>query len=245
MTNAPLEVVFFDVDDTLYSSTEFAELARERAVQAMLARGLRMDAARVLAELQGVVAEFSSNDDRHFDRLLERLPAEATAGVNKALLVVAGVMAYHETKWKELHIRPRARQLLEDLAAAPLRLGVITSGITKKQMEKILRLGLDRYVDPGLIVITDQQGIAKSNPQLYERAARLAGVAPARAMHVGDHPAHDVDSARRAGLITVWHRGGGKYSALQPRERPDHVIQDLDELRAILRQHYGLTLGSG
>ncbi|TAH35005.1 MAG: HAD family hydrolase [Planctomycetota bacterium] len=239
-----LRALFFDVDDTLYSSTQFAESARERAVDAMLARGLRMERARVLQELQGVVAEFSSNDDRHFDRLLERLPASATAGVNKALLVVAGVIAYHQTKWEELRIRTSAQRLLEDLAATELRLGVITSGITKKQMEKILRLGLDRYVDPGLIFITDQQGIAKSNAKLYVRAAQVAGVPPAAAMHVGDHPAHDVDSAKRAGMIAVWHRGGGKYSALEPAERPDHVIDDLGELRALLAEHYAVRLGA-
>ena len=239
-----LRVLFFDVDDTLYSSTQFAERARERAVEAMVARGLRLEKERVLAELTGVVSEFSSNDDRHFDRLLERLPPAATKGVNKALLVVAGVMAYHETKWKELKIRPKARQLLQDLAATDLRLGVITSGITKKQMEKILRLGLDRFIDPELIVITDQQGIAKSNPKLYERAARLAAVRPGEAMHVGDHPAHDVDASKRAGMVAVWHRGGGKYSTLEPAEQPDHVIADLGQLRRVLLEHYSIRAGA-
>lgn len=237
-----LRAIFFDIDDTLYSSTEFAELARERAVDAMIARGLRAERDRVLAELRGVVEEFSSNDDRHFDRLLERLPPLATRGVNKALLVVAGVIAYHETKWKELRIRPQAQRLLDQLAATELRLGVVSSGLTKKQMEKILRLRLERYVDPQLIFITDQQGIAKSNPKLFERAARAAGARPAEAMHVGDHPQHDVDSAKRAGLVAVWHRGGGKHAALEPREQPDHVIGDLRELGAILRGQYGVRL---
>ncbi len=236
-----LEVIFFDIDDTLYASSDFAGRARERAVEAMLRHGLRAAAEAVLAELAEVVTEFGSNDDRHFDRLLDRLPAEATRGLNKALLVTAGVIAYHETKWRELGIRPQARALLDDLrATTEVRVGVISAGITGKQMEKILRLGLTRYLDPGLVFITDQQGIAKTNPKLYRRAVAAAGVAPERAMMVGDHPERDVHSAHQAGLRTVWHRGQGKYSGTPPASGPDHVIDAIGELRGVLQEHYGL-----
>ena len=94
-----LRAVFFDIDVTLYSSTRFAGLARERAVEAMIARGLQATKGEVLEELAQVVAEFGSNDRNHYDRLLTRLPASAMLGLNPALLVTAGVIAYHETKW--------------------------------------------------------------------------------------------------------------------------------------------------
>ena len=237
-----LGVIFFDIDDTLYSSTTFAWRAREQAVCAMVDRGLKVAEETAMAELREVVAEFGSNDDRHFNRLLERFPAEATAGVNPALLVMAGVIAYHETKWRELTIRAQDRTLLADLRRADMPLGVITAGLTAKQMEKILRLGLDAFLDPGLLFITDQVGISKASPKLYLRAAETAGVEPGRSMHVGDHPLHDVDPAAEAGMVTVLHRGSGKYAHLQGRHQPNHCIDDFGELRGLLREHYGLPL---
>jgi putative hydrolase of the HAD superfamily len=107
-------------------------------------------------------------------------------------------------------------------------------------MEKILRLRLDDFVDPNLIFITDQVGIAKSNPKLYRLAVRAAGVKPHQAMHVGDHPLSDVQSAKKAGLIAVWHRGAGKYTHLLSANKPDHEIRSLEELRPILQEVYGI-----
>lgn len=236
-----LRAIFFDIDDTLYSSTEFAWHARDQAVKAMLRGGLRAEPERVFAELREIVAEFGSNDDRHYNRLLQRLGPEASAGTNPALVVMAGVIAYHDTKWRELKVREDARRLLEDLAARGLRLGVITAGLTMKQAEKVLRLGLDRFLDPQLVLITDQEGIAKTNPKLYRRAAARAGLEPGQAMHVGDHPLHDVDAAKRAGMVAVLHGGSGKYRHVQGGLAPDHRIENLDELRPILGA-YGIDL---
>ncbi len=236
-----LRALFFDIDDTLYSSTRFAWRAREQAVEAMIRAGLRADPGRVMEELQEVVAEFGSNDDRHYNRLLQRLGSDAAAGANPALIVMAGVIAYHETKWRELTITDEARRLLQDLVAAGVRLGVITAGLTMKQAEKVLRLGLEQYLDPQLVFITDQEGIAKTNPKLYRRAAARAGLEPGQTMHVGDHPLHDVDTAKRAGMIAVLHHGSGKYAHLQGGQEPDHRIESLDELRPILAG-YGVDL---
>ena len=58
----------------------------------MIERGLRADKERVLKSLAAVVAEFGSNDDHHYNRLLQRMPASCTAGANHDLLVGAGVI---------------------------------------------------------------------------------------------------------------------------------------------------------
>ena len=56
-----LDVVLFDVDDTLYSTTVFAEKARRNAVRAMVAAGFHVDEAHAVQELGEVVSEFASN----------------------------------------------------------------------------------------------------------------------------------------------------------------------------------------
>lgn len=240
--SSDLKVLFLDIDDTLFGTTDFVQKARAAAVDAMIKRGLQADKERVLKTLAAVVAEFGSNDDHHYNRLLQRMPKSCTAGANHDLLIGAGVIAYHNTKWEELRIKPEAEDLLRDLAATPLRLGVISAGLVHKQVEKVLRLGIDRYLDKDLLFITHAVGIAKSNPRLYARCIEHADVEPGQAMHVGDHPYHDVDAANAAGLRTVWLRGSGKYSTLLPHSEPDYVIDEFVELRALLREHYALQV---
>ena len=75
-----LKVIFLDIDDTLFGTTDFVQEARTKAVEAMIERGLKAEVAPVLQELAEVVAEFGSNDDHHYNRLLKRLPDAATAG---------------------------------------------------------------------------------------------------------------------------------------------------------------------
>ena len=239
----PLKAVFFDIDDTLFSTTAFVARARRQAVEAMRGRGLNVDADLLLVELAAVVEEFGSNDSYHYNRLLQRLPSEATAGRNPNLLVMAGVLAYHETKWRELQLRDETAQLLRGLAKADLRLGVITAGLKTKQMEKILRLGIDQWVDPSLIFITDQIGMAKTNAKLYLLAAKEAGALPTECLHVGDHPHRDVDAAKKAGFQTIWHRGSGKYSNLEPHKPADFTCDSFTELKDILENKYRLALG--
>src|SRR5205085_7117839 len=93
----PLALITFDIDDTLYASTDFARMARENALKAMIDAGLNVTLEQAAAELDEVVSEFSSNDEHHFDRLLKRIPNACLCGFNPAILVAIGVAEYHDT----------------------------------------------------------------------------------------------------------------------------------------------------
>ena len=64
----PPQAIFFDIDDTLFSTTVFADKARRAAIDAMVRCGLRADRNDALRELDEVIAEFSSNYGGHFDK---------------------------------------------------------------------------------------------------------------------------------------------------------------------------------
>jgi putative hydrolase of the HAD superfamily len=236
-----VDVVFFDIDDTLYSTTAFAASARRNAVSAMIEAGLQVDLETGVTELGEVVAEFSSNYDSHFGRLLDRLGPQARDGRNPAVLIAAGVLGYHRTKEAGMRAPADVEEALRSLQDLDIRLGVISAGFQVKQAEKLVRLGLLRYFDPLTIFFTDQVGVGKPNPKLYTLACHQARVAPERAMYVGDRPTHDADPAHQAGLFTVHYTGaGGKYADEQPREPLDHRIADLRELPRILQDVYGV-----
>ena len=237
-----MRIIFFDIDDTLYSTSAFGRQARRNAVQAMVEAGLQAGSEECLRELDEVLAEFGSNYEHHFDRLLQRLPAEALRGLNPALLSAAAVIAYHDTKFRQLAPFPDVPAVLGRLSSAGVRLGVITEGPAVKQAEKLLRLGLNSYFDPAAIFISDQLGISKPNPKLYRRACELVQVAPAEAMYVGDNAPNDVDPANAVGMKTALCRRGGRHDQKPSQTPPTHVIHNLEELDSLLRDTYGVAV---
>lgn len=237
-----LRAVLFDIDDTLFSTTQFAGIARRNAVRAMIAAGLDLSEEALLKELQEVLAEFTSNYDHHFDQLLRRLRPKALERVNPALIVAAGVAAYHDTKFRELKPFDDVVPLLSALRSAGVTTGIITHGWTTKQAEKIVRLGLLPHLDPRAVFISEQLGISKPNPKIYALALRDLGLAPAEAMYVGDSPSHDVTPPKTLGMLAAWAKRASRFTPSPNDREPDHVVNDFVELRTLLRTVHGLDV---
>ena len=239
---ARLDAIFFDIDDTLCATTAFAQRARRNAVRAMLSAGLRGDEESVFRELEEVIAEFSSNYEHHFDKLLMRLRPPSLSRVNPALIVAAGVVAYHDTKFRELYPFDDVIPFFTSLRQAKMRLGVLTHGWTVKQAEKLVRLGLVPYLEPTAVFISDQIGISKPNPKLWSVALADMRLIPAEVMYVGDSPEHDVAPPRSLGMATVWSARAARKTPESTGIEPDHRVQDFRELAEILRSRYGIRL---
>jgi putative hydrolase of the HAD superfamily len=237
-----LKAILFDIDDTLYSTTEFAARARKNAVRAMIEAGLDLPEEVLLKELDEVLTEFSSNYEHHFDKLLQRLRPSSLSRVNPALIVAAGVAAYHDTKFRELKPFDDVIPFFRDLKEAGLRVGIITHGWTVKQAEKLVRLKLVPYLDPKAVFISDQIGISKPNPKLYLTALRDLELEPSQAMYVGDSPEHDVVPPHSIGMITVWASRAAKRPLDAARIVPDHTVASFGELRRILREQYDVPI---
>jgi putative hydrolase of the HAD superfamily len=238
-----LRAIFFDIDDTLYSTSEFANLARRNAIENMRAHGFKMATEDALRELKEVVTEFSSNYEHHFDKLLRRVPKHYWEGVSPTILVAAAVVGYHETKFRELRPYEDAVDVLKELKAhSGLKLGIITSGLALKQAEKLVRLGIVNLFEPAGIFISDEIGISKPNPKLYLRACAAFNARPSETMYVGDRPRMDVDPCNRIGMITVLNKRSARE--YEPGETtPDFEIHNFFDLLDILRDRFGLPVG--
>ncbi len=238
----PLKAVFMDIDDTLFSTSEFADIARENAVRAMVDSGLTMKPERVKTELDEIVSEFSSNYEHHYDKLLLRIPRRFYKGLNPAIIVAAGVVAYHDTKFTQLKPYEDVVEVLRTLADTNLILGVITAGLTIKQTEKLIRLDLLKYFHPGAIFISEQIGISKPNIKLYQRACSDLNLKPAETMYIGDNPVDDIDPPNQIGMVTVHNRRGGKHLDRESRTKPDFAIHNFWDLLDILMNSFGIEL---
>lgn len=83
------------------------------------------------------------------------------------------------------------------------------------------------------IVTAVTAGAAKPHPQIFAQAMEHARSEPAEVLHVGDHPDHDIEGARRAGMLTVWVNR--KAEPWPDELEPPHAeVPDFDALLDLL-----------
>ena len=208
-----MRAIFFDIDNTLFSTRDFARRARSASVEAMIQAGLRIDAPTLMQELDEVVREFSSNYEKHFDKLLLRLPRRVTRGLNPSLIVAAGMVAYHQTKFRHLEPFEDAYEVLRRLALTDLVRGVITEGLEVRLV-----------------------------PKLYQRACGDLNLRPSECMYVGDQPLLDIDPANAIGMVTVRILREGHNRDLRGETEPDHEVENFWDLAEIIKTRYEVAI---
>lgn len=124
---------------------------------------------------------------------------------------------------------PNLIELLEHLQHQNLAMGLITNGFTALQYSNIKSLGIENYFST--ILISEQEGIKKPDPQMFMRAVERLDVKLSESMYVGDHPVNDVQASRKVGMTAVWKRDP-YWNAPVPA---DFIIDDLFELVPIIR----------
>lgn len=96
--------------------------------------------------------------------------------------------------------------------------------------ERLRRFGILEYID--LIVASAEEGVAKPDRRIFERALERAGCRPEEAVMVGDRLDNDIVPANGIGMFTVWIRQGNWKDACprEESEQPDRVVDSLREL---------------
>jgi putative hydrolase of the HAD superfamily len=129
-------------------------------------------------------------------------------------------------KYETYRLYPDVLPALEALRERGVALGIISNW--EGWLESLL-LHLQIRDFFATTTISGHHGVEKPDPRIFELALRGLGVAPAEAAHVGDSVPHDVEGARRAGLLPVLidrHGAHGRREYLR--------IADLRELPAAL-----------
>jgi putative hydrolase of the HAD superfamily len=215
--------ILFDIDDTLFPSSDFSSLARRNAITAMMRLGLHEDYDSLKKELDSIIGEKGSNYSAHFDELCKRLGIE-----EPARYIAAAVAAYHDTK-TAIQPFPKVPYVLLRLKERGHRLYIATNGSSIKQWDKLIRLGIALYFD-GVFVSED---IGRTKDELFfkEVLERLGSEASDCVM-VGDREDADIIPAKKVGITTV-RVMKGKHKDVP--SGADHVISDMGELLPILK----------
>jgi HAD superfamily hydrolase (TIGR01509 family) len=93
------------------------------------------------------------------------------------------------------------------LLARRFRLGIVSNYPFAPLVSQTLeRFGLRAYFDA--VVVSGEVGWCKPHPRPFQEALRRLGVAPQRALFVGDDLCNDLKGAKALGLATVWYAPG-------------------------------------
>ncbi|QHN08663.1 TIGR02253 family HAD-type hydrolase [Methanothermobacter sp. THM-2] len=225
-----LKAVFFDIDDTLYDTSGFARLARKAALNVMIDAGLPLTQDEAYKLLREIIAEKGSNYDKHFNVL-----TKTVFGEEKPLLIALGMITYHNVKFALLRPFPNTTSTLIHLKSRGYRLGVISNGITIKQWEKLIRLGIHHFFDE--VVTSDEVGFEKPNIRIFEEALRRMGCKPERSIMVGNKFNEDILGATNAGMSAILVNSeltDEERDLIEKRGLDVTVIDDISELKEIL-----------
>ena len=207
---SPIKLVGFDLDDCLFDSTGLSNRARLKGIDAMIELGLKIDRQKAIILIQEIVEEYGSNSSMHYDYFIRRLNEVEKLSISsneRYKYIAAAVMAYHAEKINYIKLYNDVPNTLKRLRDMSIKTAIITDGIPIKQYEKILRLDVDDLID--LVVITDEIGIRKPNPQLFSYFLQKFKVKGFETIYVGDNVIKDIIPAKQNNIQSVYiHRGG-------------------------------------
>ncbi len=209
-----IEMVFLDIGGVLYDDTVYAR-AWHRA-------------------LRDAGARFT---DTEFDEEYGRARTEQSGSFRRRLvarfLPDGDLRELESLAARYWHYPPSA--LYEDVVPCleelrgRYRLGVIANqpGDVRTAMR---RDGLDRFFE--VWGVSDELGVGKPDPALFELSVKTAGVSPGASVMVGDRLDYDMRPAARVGMRTVWMLRGEAPDDPTPEQlaETDAAVGGLAEL---------------
>ncbi len=211
------KLVLFDLDRTI-ADYDGARLVRTQyAFEPHFDDRERLDLA--VADALAHVGEGAD----HFEQVL------AAHGISGPELVQEAQRRFQEDLYRGLRLFDETLDVVAAVAAH-VAVGLVTNGPTAIQRPKIELLDIAPLFP--VIVVSEEAGVWKPDPRIFQIALDRVGVAASDAIYVGDSAEHDIPGAHAAGLRAVWiNRLGIDWPGAH---RPDAEIRDLYGLLPLL-----------
>ena len=200
-----LKAVFFDLDDTLYTSfqagdTYAYEKLEEWAVNTFGDKGTGF-AEAFRASRKQLARRQPSMPPTH-DRVLFAQGALERMGLNAVRYARTLHRVYWDAVLAKMTVRPGVIRLLDDLRQAGVKTAVCTDMLADIQMEKLEYLGIADKVD--CLVTSEEAGVDKPGSAIFWLAMHKCRCLPEETVMVGDNFTHDIQGALDVGIDGVW-----------------------------------------
>ena len=214
----PVEVVLFDIDDTL---CEYRRSGAELLALAFDAHGVEPFFA--VEDYYARYGEFAETTDT-----VESLRAACFAAIADGCgrgpelgRAIAGTFA-DERDHRDVRALPGAHEAVASLADEH-RVGVVTNGPPGMQSKKLDALGLADAFE--IVIHAGYDAPAKPSPEPFYRALSALDGDPCSTVHVGNSLPSDVAGAQAAGLRAAWLDDGS-----DPNPVPEYTLASMADL---------------
>lgn len=194
--------VIFDLDDTLYSEKEYVR-SGYKAVSEYLG-----------GKYEEKLWSYFEEGKPAIDEMLKEIGRE----VEKA-----EVLKVYRSHKPDIHPYSGVAEMIAELKAKGIKVGIITDGRPEGQRNKLDALGLD--VDD--VIITDELGgiqFRKPCDIAFRIMATRWRLNPADVVYVGDNPAKDFQALQQLGMRSLWFKNAdGLYYSQADMESIDSL----------------------
>lgn len=197
--------ILFDLDDTLYdTASPFFQVLENYRLENSYSE-------------EATFALFREHCDAAFDlfssgvlTLVEShiMRTQHTFADLGLALTTEEAMHFQETYQKrqaEITLSPGIEQLLNELENRSIPIAVFTNGPEKHQMKKFNALGLDRWVPPARIFISEKIGCPKPHAEAFSHVQEALNATPGELLFIGDTYETDIIGGQAAGWTTLWY----------------------------------------
>jgi HAD superfamily hydrolase (TIGR02253 family) len=230
-----IKAVVFDLDDTLYDRDaaqrqiirlivrQFPQVFQGLSEERIIKTFLESDRLTVIDFDAGQPSD--GMRDKRTRSFLKRLDLKED---NAAAITEMYVRMYPEINVPV----PGAVEMVKALRER-FSLGVITNGLPDVQYRKIEAIGLGGLFST--IILSEEIGIRKPDPRIFQMAARALKVQPEECLFVGDSHRNDVIGSKAAGMQSCWYNRDN-YSPDNTDVKADLIISRLEELPEQLKR---------
>jgi putative hydrolase of the HAD superfamily len=201
-----VRLVLFDLDDTLFDH-KHSRLCGLAALQTLLPKLQAVSLAELEREYEKLLSvDYHAVLDRKISmqegtvQRIKRLCLGYLPNISQEQAQAAGEL-YNHVYLKNRRAVPRAHKFLEACKQFA-KVGVVTNGLVAAQKEKLALCRLEPLVD--FMVTSEETGIKKPAPGIFQEALKRADVAASEAGLVGDSWESDILPAYRLGIKPVW-----------------------------------------
>lgn len=198
--------VVFDLDDTLYKEIDFVKSGYAHVDNYLQFNSDFSSAYEIL------ISAFEKGKNA-LDELNQRL---------KNPLSKDKFLNLYRNHFPDIKMLEDAVETLDSLRGRGGQLGLLTDGRAITQRKKILALGLDKYISPEMIVISEEFGSEKPCSANYEYFMKTRPDCN-RFIYVGDNPQKDFIAPNSLGWTTIGLKDNG------PNIHPQKELDDLHD----------------
>jgi putative hydrolase of the HAD superfamily len=235
-----MELILFDLDDTLMAFDIVSETAWEKAVDIFLQnQSINIDRDIILKKIHSTRKWYWTDTERHKEgrknivharREIVKLALNDYRSMETREIekLANDYTRIHEELW---YLFDDVEETLKKIKYKEMKLGIMTNGTSESQRGKLKRFNMEKYCD--YIYIEGEIGYGKPDMKIYKYMLEETKIAVENIIMVGDNLVWDIEPPKKLGINTIWiNTKGAKLE--DTNIRPNKTIQKISDIINII-----------